>query len=214
MSDIRVSRIARLLERLLLHYSVSTTVDGLWIGTFESRKNAEPLLRRVTDALQLIKTYDPLRYKRVLQELERICVRLQPSSIACYLAHRKSCDIDPRYVLSYTPQQLASVIVHEATHGVLRRRHIGYEEALRERVERACVRQELAFARKLPHSEAVQESVERALGYPQEMWTDSAFRDRYREGMLTMARHIGIPVWLMRAMLNLRQYKAPGTSKV
>jgi hypothetical protein len=213
MSDRGDSRIGRLLERILLHFSTSTTVDGLWIGAFEGKKDAA-LLRRVSDALLLIKIHDPLRYKRVLKELDRIWVRLQPSSVACFVAHRKSCDIDPRYVLSYTPEQLAPVIVHEATHGVLIRRHIGYDEALRERVEKVCVRQELAFARKLPHAEAVQETVERALAYPLEMWTDSSFKDRYREGMLTMARHIGIPVWLMRAMLNLRWYKAPGTSKV
>jgi len=197
------------LERLMFRFSANTRVDGLWIGSFEGEKDAE-LLRRVSDALQLIKTYDPLRYRRVQKELERIWVRLQPGSIACFVAHRKSCDIDPRFVLAYTPEQLAPVIVHEATHRTLIRRHIGYDEALRHRVERACVRQELVFARKLPHSEVVQKSVESALAYPPEMWTDTAFNDRFREGMLTMARHIGIPLWLMRAMLSIRQKKAPG----
>ena len=197
----------------MLRFSVSTTVDGLWIGAFDTKKEAEPLLRRVSDALQLIKTYDPLRYRRVLNELERIWVSLLPGAIACFVARRKSCDIDSRYVLSYTLEELASVIVHEATHGVLRRRHIGYDEPLRERVERACVRQQLVFARKLPHGEAAQETAERALAYPPEIWADSAFRDRYREGMLSMGRHIGVPLWLVRAMLNLRRYKAPGNSK-
>jgi hypothetical protein len=206
--DRRQSAKIGFVDRLMLRFSVSATVDGLWIGALEGKKEGEPLLRRVSEALQLIKTYDPLRYKRVLRELERIWVCVLLGNVACYVASRKGCDIDPRFVLSYSPEQLASVIVHEATHGVLHRRHIGYSEALRERVEKVCVRQELAFARKLPNGEAALEAAESALALPPETWSDLSFRNRHREGALTTAPYLGIPLWFMRAVLRIGERRA------
>jgi hypothetical protein len=195
-------------DRLMLRFSVSTTVDGLWIGALEGKKEGEPLLRRVSEALQFIKAYDPLRYKRVLRELERIWVCVLLSDVANYVASRKSCDIDPRFTLSYSPELLASVIVHEATHGVLHRRNIGYNEALGERVEKVCVRQQLAFARKLPDGAAARETAEEALTLPPETWSDLSFRNRHREGALATAPYLGIPLWLVRALLWIGERRA------
>jgi hypothetical protein len=196
------------LDRLMLRFSTNTTVDGLWIGAFREKEEGEPLLPRVSEALQLIKTYDPLRYKRVLRELERIWVCVLIGKVACYVASCRSCDVDRRFVLSYSPEQLASVIVHEATHGVLHRRHIGYSEALRERVEKVCVRQELAFVRKLPDGGAAREMAEGAFTLPPETWSDLSFRNRLREGALTTAPYVGIPLWLVSALLWIGQRRA------
>ena len=62
------------------------------------------------------------------------------------------CVIDERFVVDEgtTPEMIASVIVHEATHARLFRMGIGYEEGRRARVEQVCLRRELAFAAKLP----------------------------------------------------------------
>jgi hypothetical protein len=106
------------IDRLCLWFSTSRMVDGLWVGATESEP--EPSLRRVEDALQLIKLHDPLHYSRVIHNLERIWVHLAPNARACYDVSLRACVLDERFVLleTTTLEELASTIVHEATmHG-------------------------------------------------------------------------------------------------
>ena len=77
---------------------------------------------------------------------------------------------------SSRPELIASVIVHEATHARLMRCGIGYEEELRARVEKVCLRRELAFAAKLPNGEQIRAQTDPELGYlPPSYWTNEAF---------------------------------------
>jgi hypothetical protein len=140
----------RLSDRIMLRFSKSRYLDGLWIGTWEME--AEPILRRIEQALLLIKRYDRIRYDRLLRDLQRVWVLLLPSSTAIFEYRIYTCEIDTRYCLAQTttPELLATVIVHEATHARLWRRGILYEEAQRPRIEEICVRREIAFAAKLP----------------------------------------------------------------
>src|SRR5713101_6929819 len=103
---------------------------------------------RVEEALRLIKTYDRVRYNRLIRDLERVWVTLLPGYPACYDHSIRACELDTRYVLADTsqPEVIASTIVHEATHARLRRSGIGYEEDLRPRVEAVCYRAQIAFA--------------------------------------------------------------------
>jgi hypothetical protein len=61
-----------LVTRLMLRWSLSRQVDGLWIGSFDDKEAAEADLDRVEAALHLIKTYDPQRYRRLLRDLDRV----------------------------------------------------------------------------------------------------------------------------------------------
>jgi hypothetical protein len=96
--------------------------------------------------------------------------------------------------------------VHEATHARLHRRGVGYEEALRARVEAICLRREIAFAAKLPDGKQLRESAKRALELcgSQDYWTNAAFDERFAEGSIETAEQLGIPVWLIRTVLALR----------
>jgi hypothetical protein len=113
-------RKAAVIDRVGLWLSTSREVDGLWVGSFESRESS-PGLRRVEDALQLIKHYDLLHYSRVIHNLERVWVNLLPYAVAHYDRSLEACVLDERFVLleTTTPQQIASAIVHEATHARL-----------------------------------------------------------------------------------------------
>ena len=190
----------RLSDRIMLRFSRSRYLDGLWIGTWETE--AEPILQRIEQALQLIKRNDHIRYDRLLRDLQRVWVLLLPSSIAIFEYGIYTCEIDTRYCLAETttPELLAAVIVHEATHARLRHCGIGYEEAQRPRIEEICLRREIAFGAKLPNGEAVRDQAERTLalcatgGY----WTSAAFRDRYIEGGVEILRYVGAPGWLTR----------------
>src|SRR5215213_10956644 len=61
-----------LFNRVSLWMSASKRMDGLWIGTLATEPEA--VLRRVETALCQIKTYDRLRYNRIIRDLERIWV--------------------------------------------------------------------------------------------------------------------------------------------
>src|SRR6266566_5990465 len=129
------------IDRLALWMSTSRTVDGLWVGSTESKP--QPCLRRVEDALQLIKRHDALHYSRVIHNLERIWVYLIPNARAAYYPSMNSCVLDRRFVLleTTTLEQIAIDIVHDATHARLERWVIGYDdEKTRNRVEEICLR--------------------------------------------------------------------------
>jgi hypothetical protein len=140
----------------LLRDRPNKLVDGLWIGTFDGHAD---LLPRVEDALALIKSCDPLRYDRLVRDLDRILVRLVFHGNACFDPKLNACSLDPRFVSAEASSidVIAAAIVHEATHARLWRKGIRYEQGIRHRVEAICFRRELAFANKLPHPQVAQE---------------------------------------------------------
>jgi hypothetical protein len=204
-----------LLTRLMLRYSASKRIDGLWIGSFEDKPEAE--LRRVTAALDLIKTCDPQRYRRLTRDLERVWVTIIAGGRAQFDPTIWTCVLDARYVLNETTalEEIATSIVHEATHARLYRCGFGYEEGLRSRVEAVCFRRERAFARKLPNGEQIRELADRKLvAYAgQTYWTNEAFHTRYEEGAIEALRYLHMPRWPLRIFqaIKLLRLRFAGT---
>jgi hypothetical protein len=202
-NDKRQKRWPSLLDKLGLWLSESgERVDGLWIGAWETKATGEAALRRVKEALLLIKSNDRLRYDRLIRDLERVWVRVLPGALGSFNEGLNMCVLDSRFVLAETSslEVIASTIVHEATHARLSRCGIRYEQTLRPRVEAACFRRELAFAAKLPHGEQVREHAQRYLEWctSDDYWTDAAFHERHVEGGINALRHLGTPDWLVR----------------
>src|ERR1044072_1683748 len=160
----------------------SRGIDGLWIGGFSRYSDdAEPGLRRVEQALDLIKSYDPVRYRRLLQDVKRVWVGMTFSGYAEYEHSLLACKLDERVVLDDTisNEQIAAAIVHEGTHGRLAHCGIGYEEPIRHRVEAVCLRQEIAFAKRLPEGGASQEAALYCLSFCSDAghWTNAAMTE-------------------------------------
>jgi hypothetical protein len=195
------------LDRLDFWLSTSRTIDGLWVGATQSEP--EPGLRRVEDALQLIKHHDSLHYSRVIHNLERIWVDLVFGSRACYDESLRACVLDERFVLleTTTLEKLASIIVHEATHARLERWGISYDEKERSRIEAVCLRRELHFIAKLPHSEPLREETARTLEWcdsDHDYFSNVSFQQRHDQGLFETARYVGVPDWLIRILLKVR----------
>jgi hypothetical protein len=184
--------------------STSKRIDGLWVGTWETGGKARTVLERVEEALRLIKTYDPLRYRRIGSDLERVWVDVLLGSLGNFAPAIKTCKLDTRFILADTssPEVIASIIVHEATHARLWTCGIAYEERLRARVEAVCLRREIAFSAKLPNGRELRERAERTLQLcaTDDHWTDSAFSERHLKGGMEALRHLGAPEWFVRAM--------------
>jgi hypothetical protein len=198
-----LDRIERFLQNILLRLSTSRIVDGLWIGAAEGER--EPSLDRVEGALRLIKTYDPRRYQRLLRDLDRIWVHLLTGYVAQFNGSLRACEIEIRFVVNEntTLEVLAATIVHEATHARLEHCGIQYDAALRERIEKACIRQEVLFASRLPGADLVHEWAQSSLESLPNL-TDGAFRRRHWHGGLETLRYIGAPEWLLKGMRALR----------
>jgi hypothetical protein len=131
----------RVSDRVMLWLSAGRSIDGLWIGSYY-QESAEPALRRVEEALCLIKTYDRPKYDRMSRDLDRVWVRLLTTGIAQFSPGLRACLLDERFVLADTTdaETVAAAIVHAATHARLWHRGFRYDEAVRQRVEGICMR--------------------------------------------------------------------------
>ena len=196
-SDRKPSRV----DWLALWLSKGSIIDGLWVGSFEGKPH--PALRRVEEALQLIKCHDALSYARITRNLDRIWVNLLPSARAHYDTSINACVFDERHVLSETTtiEQIASTIIHEATHARLEGWGIFYAEAMRARIEAICLRRELSFLRKLPNTEIRRDEISRTLEWcvaDHDYFADASFREREEDGQVETLRHLNVPDWLIR----------------
>jgi hypothetical protein len=196
------------IDRLLVWLSTSRTVDGLWVGSMESKP--QPGLRRVEDALQLIKAHDALHYSRVIHNLERIFVNLVPDALAHYDRSLNACVLDQRFVLPETTalERIACTIVHEATHARLERWGIGYDdEKARTRIEAICLRRELNFIAKLQNSERLREEIARTLEWcvsDRDYLSNVSFQQRTLHGQVETLQYLGTPDWLINVFLKAR----------
>src|SRR5262245_2116898 len=196
------NKLLRFFEWLALQFSSpKKLVDGLWIGVGgHSQGQDERLLARVEEALFLIKRYDRLRYDRLSCNVRRVWVHTLPYGLGTYNEALAACELDARFVLDETtsPELIAATIVHEATHLRLLRCGIGYEQAVRARVEAVCFRRELAFAAKLPDGDQVKQIAERGLEIAPGFWTDAEHNQRLSDGQLEALRELGAPDWFVR----------------
>jgi hypothetical protein len=195
-------------DRLDLWLSTGRRIDGLWVGTTESKPH--PALRRVEEALQLIERHDTLNYSRITGHLDRIWLHLIPNAAAHYERSLNACVMDERYVLqeSMTLENIASTIVHEATHARLEGWGIIYAEENRTRIEAICLRRELNFLARLPDSESLREQIARTLEWSttsRDYFSDASFRERDDQGNVETLRYLGAPDWLIAFLMRIVQ---------
>jgi hypothetical protein len=201
------------IERLKFWLTTSQVVDGLWIGTWEAPPR--PCMRRIEESLRLIKDSDSLHYLRVIDNLDRISVSLLPNGSAHYDRSLNACVLDERFVLheSTTLERIASTIIHEATHARLEGWGISYDEKERVRIEAICLRRELNFLAKLPHSEPLQEEIRSTLEWcagSHDYFADASFQQRDEEGQFEVLRYLGVPDWLVSFLMRIVRRRREG----
>jgi hypothetical protein len=192
----------RFLDALLLRLSERRLVDGFPVATTEDDAKAEQSFARVEEALRLIRDYAPRRYARIRRDLACVWVRVLPGPWASYNRGLRACQLDSRFVLDQAvlSSQVAASIVHEATHARLTACGIGYEEAIRTRVEALCLHAEDEFAKQLPDGSAIQRVAERTLQRGSAPWTDEAVRQSHLRGSREALEFLRFPSWLGRCL--------------
>lgn len=152
LSRNRTRRLARLVHfGLLVVAGHERTILGVSVVTAED-PDGVPLMPKVRRALHLIKTYDPDRFKKLRGDLSGgIQVTELRFRTAWFESDTLTCHLDMHYVRDMDCiTDIALSVVHEAKHAQLCKAGFGYEEHVREQVERICITSEHAFRSKLP----------------------------------------------------------------
>jgi len=186
------------LDRLGMRLSRRRRIDGLWLGVFGPKRD-DPLLDRVEAALKLIKDHDAVRYRRLLRDFDRIWIRVLPGPRGTFNPRLRTCSLEYRLVGKASVEAIASTIVHEAAHAQPRLLKFGYPAALQLRIEKICVRQQLAFADRVPGGKKLRKRLEAAVSLPESAWTPAVLSKIAADGELAAARYVGLPDWLTRS---------------
>lgn len=142
----------------LLQSSEVARVDGIVVADLS--ENSTRFRDCVLAALERVKSWDPLRYRRIQRRLSWIVNRrLTELGMAEYHHETRSCEIDfDERQYETDPEAcvalLGSTLVHEATHGTIRTHGIRYTPELRSRIERLCVAEENRFLDHLAESQS------------------------------------------------------------
>ena len=110
------------------------------------------MLSKLEAALEMISHFAPHRIKRIHHQVKAIWVFIAKPYIAEWQGDIPACILDHDYIYSEqtTPEQISATIMHEATHARVQLAGIDYEEKLRARIERLCVRTELWLTKRFP----------------------------------------------------------------
>lgn len=152
---------------------------------------AGPLFfERVTEALTLLQQRAPAVFAGVRRRLKRIALLAGGGEF--YHGGLRAYVVDLPTLKRRSVPELALAIVHEATHARLERWGIGYEPSKRARIERTCVRAELALAEKLPDNQLIISRIGEKLSTS--WWTEDSLHLRRIEQL----RVHGAPAWMTR----------------
>jgi hypothetical protein len=196
------SAILRINLALAEHHNVAGV--PVWHSvTSTSDETAE--LGKVVDAIELIRDLEPHRFARIKRDLAGVWISWI-SGVGDYLETLKVCRLDGSYLRrpATTAERVAATIVHEATHARLLACGFRYEEVIRPRIERVCLRAEIDFASRLPDGSDVIAVAERLMLRLNEAWTDEALQAAEAQQL----RKLRLPRWLIRWLVMRRRHAA------
>ena len=144
------------LQRYLRSATALATIDGIKIVDSGRKKDPRFYSDTVT-ALELIKSADPRRYRRLQREVRFITnmEKIEQLGWASYNRSWRSCEVDYRRMNTdresrdWSLRAYAATLVHEATHGAIYSRYIAYVPRLRARIEKLCVTEANRFVKRL-----------------------------------------------------------------
>jgi len=123
------------------------------IGEVDAPLRTQGFFQDTVEALDLIRSSDERRYRRIVR-VSRIIVSRPLPFLAQYQSF-KTCVIDYPYLAQKYPARkqrialLCCILIHEATHGELERKGFGYTRATFLRHERLCCLEEMRFAKRI-----------------------------------------------------------------
>jgi hypothetical protein len=159
-----------------------------------SRGQGELFFARVTMALELIERYDPRWILRMRRDFSGIWLGGMPEA-PCFDVKARRCVLSWNSVMNGGIVDLALTLIHEATHARIHSRGLTWDPIVSAaRHEAAAVRQESAFAARLPATDDLRRTLAKKLDDP--WWTPEKMLQRQR----AWNREVDLPEWLARKM--------------
>jgi hypothetical protein len=186
------------LLHLLFRFSRRQRVHGIDLVVAGDETEVQLFFTKIREALEIIRTNDLHRWACVQRQLRRI-VLINDGGQA-YHREAIGCVVDLPTLRTQSALEIASTIVHEATHARFQRWGIDYKQSLRTRIETACVREEIAFLKRIPDTDLLIENLRSSLQTP--WWTDEAIRER----RLRQLRSAGVPQWMLQLYDRIRNF--------
>lgn len=151
-------------EAILRAQSERRRIDGVDVWLINDRQFAtsEQLFDKIGAALGLVAKHAPWRLNAMRRDFARIFMHRQDGVRAMFDPMR-NCSLDTYFVATFTAEQVASSIVHEAVHARLRRGGRTVPRDLIAWEERLCRKAELAFGLRIPDGDAVVQRARAAL---------------------------------------------------
>jgi hypothetical protein len=165
------------------------SVDGIRVVSLANRADSDLAMSQIPEALFVVRDASPPVYRRIKRYVRQILVwpasysaALRPGTVQLSTAHLSIED----------PLELASVLVHEATHLLINAWRVDSKRNA-DRVERLCVKEQTEVLRKCgPVGLVMADMFDQRLGDP--WWTNEA-RAKITDESL---RDLGLPGWLQR----------------
>jgi len=170
---------------------------GIQVGVSPTVHAEQASFAKIDDALALIEAYDRRRFQRIRAHVRRVhAFGIQADYLGSWVDSVKTCLLAADWVgrADTRPVDIASAIVHEATHARLSR--FGYDEPQRKRIEQMCHRQEEIFAARLPDAQDLVDEARRAQTRPSAFYSSTSLQ----EHRLRALRSVGAPAWIVRAL--------------
>jgi hypothetical protein len=179
--------------------------NDLQVRMFPLVKDYPAAFSKIDQAFNLICEFDSLRYHQIKRNVKRIWISVLPVNYAEWMDDLQMCVIDKDYLLrnDVAVSEIAQTIVHEATHARLCKLKIKYTEDVRGRVERICVKSEIAFAKRLPNGQKSVEIAESRLQIPQSFWTNDQFQQRDLDALADLRKK----TWVARILYPIVKRK-------
>jgi hypothetical protein len=140
--------IRRIKEKLVEARTERRDYRGIALSMYIDSKplDTAQLWPKLYAALDLIGEYTPVWLRRMQQMRNSVNIRSIPGTRARLINGNETL-LDPYLLADFLPAQIASSIVHEATHARLRYYRIPFTAQKLAREERVCRRSELRFGR-------------------------------------------------------------------
>ncbi len=166
-------RLSELPWLLLICLAERRVVEGCDVYVAESDASADEVFGKVEQALRLLETYGPRFKARLRRDVKRLL--FTDTSGGNYLTGLRTCRIAIDFARRVPALELAMMI---------------YASNCRERIERICVGAEIAFAQRVPGSDAAIGKARALLEKP--WWTSENSLD----ATVAELRERGVPAWL------------------
>ncbi|MEZ4588987.1 MAG: hypothetical protein R2909_21660 [Gemmatimonadales bacterium] len=178
-----------------------TELVGVPIRSFLIEDSRTPmLLDRLRDGLVALRTHGPLYWRWLARHVDHLLVQNHPGVHGAFHAEGPYVLISAEFLGrdTTTPLDVAVLIVHEVTHARIDAAGAEYVPNVAIRVERVCIRHEIAFARSLPDELGAKllPRIEYRYANADTLWSPTEARRRTEEALAAL----GSPVWVRRVM--------------